>query len=330
MSTTKLNPRKIYEKEKASIDKKLIGLLQNKTPESLYEPCEYILKGKGKRIRAFLVLTSTKAAGGNFKDARNAATAVEILHNFTLVHDDIMDNADKRRGLPTLHVKYDLSTAILSGDILIAIAYQLLLKDSRENDKSLLDTFTQAIIEVCEGQGLDKEFETKKNVSLDEYLLMIRKKTAALAEMCCSIGAQVGGADKVTHAALKNYGLNLGIAFQLQDDLLDIIGDESEFGKTVGGDLMEGKKTFLFIKALELAKGNDKKLLEKMIRQNGIRKSEIGTYKNLYERLGVIDITSKEVDKYTKRALNSVRKIKDVQSSQLLIWLANSLLSRTK
>ena len=253
----------LYEIERNKINKILSFALKNRNPISLYEPGSYILNSGGKRLRPLLVLLSAKAVGGKFNDAYNAAAAVEMLHNFTLVHDDIMDNADKRRGRLTLHKKYDHNTAILAGDSLLSIAYEFLLKDCNGNAKEVISSFTHGLIEVCEGQSLDTDFELRKNVSLSEYIVMIKKKTAAMAEMCCKIGALLGGGTKKQVNALGKYGLNLGIAFQIQDDLLDISADEKEFGKTIGGDLVEGKKTFLFLEALEKSKGEDRKKLLK-------------------------------------------------------------------
>ncbi len=321
---------KIYNSERAKIDRKLARLLEKDKPESLYRPCDYILKSPGKRIRAFIVLLSAKAAGGNFKDVYNAAAAVEILHNFTLVHDDIMDNASKRRGMTTLHVKYDMNTAILSGDNLIAIAYRSLLKDSKQNTCTVIESFTNSIIEVCEGQSLDKEFEVRKQVELEDYKTMIRKKTAALVEMCCSLGAQICGGNKELVRQLQVYGRNLGLAFQIQDDLLDIIGDEKKFGKSVGIDLVEGKKTYLFLMARQSAGRGDRQLLNEFINNNGISSNQIKEFKEMYERLGVIDKTRKEVERYTRLALGSINKIENEEAKYLFNWLARMLLTRKK
>lgn len=324
------NCQNIYDSQKTKIDEKLAKLLENDKPESLYKPCDYILKSPGKRIRAFLVLLSAKAAGGNFRDVYNAAAAVEILHNFTLVHDDIMDNASKRRGLTTLHVKYDLNTAILSGDNLIAIAYRSLLKDSIRNTSMVIESFTSSIIEVCEGQCLDKEYEVRNAVTLDDYKLMIHKKTAALVEMCCSLGAQICGGDKQLIRRLQVYGRNLGLAFQIQDDLLDIIGDEKQFGKSVGIDLIEGKKTYLFLMAGQSAGRKDKQLLNQFIVNSGMAKNQIKDFRDMYERLGVLEETKKEVERYTRLALNSINKIENEEAKMLFNWLAMMLLNRKK
>jgi geranylgeranyl diphosphate synthase, type II len=319
---------KLYEAERKKINKILSQALENRKPVSLYEPSSYILNSGGKRLRPLLVLLSAKAVSGKFKNAYNAAAAVEMLHNFTLVHDDIMDNADKRRGRLTLHKKYDHNTAILAGDSLLSIAYEYLLKDCNGNTKEVISSFTQGLIEVCEGQSLDTDFELRRNVSLSEYIVMIKKKTAAMAEMCCRIGALLGGGTITQVSALGNYGLNLGIAFQIQDDLLDIIADEKKFGKTIGGDLVEGKKTFLFLEALEKSKGEDRKKLFKVIEKKGIRRNQVSGYKLIYEKLGVLDDARREIMGYTQKALRSINSLND-ENNKIFKWLADSLIYRT-
>jgi len=320
----------VYKNEIAKIENKLSRLIQDKKPKSLYDPCSYILNGGGKRLRPFLVLISAKAVGGDFKDVYNAATAVEVLHNFTLVHDDIMDNSSKRRGRSTLHNKYDLSTAILAGDSLIALAYESLLKDSKHHTNEIVSTFTRGVIEVCEGQSLDKEFEIRKSVSIDEYKEMIYKKTAALAQMCCSVGAQLCGASKEQIKIVSDYGKNLGMAFQIQDDLLDIMAEEHQFGKTVGSDLLEGKKTYLFLRALEKAKGKEKSDLFNVIKKKGIKRTEIDKYRNLYIKLDVLKDSEREIMKYTKLALKNLSQLPNDDGKNLMHWLANILTNRNK
>ena len=318
----------LYETERKKINAILSGALKHRNPSSLYEPGSYILNSGGKRIRPLLVLLSAKAVGGKFSAAYNAAAAVEMLHNFTLVHDDIMDNADKRRGRLTLHKKYDNSTAILVGDSLLSIAYEYLLKDCNGNSKQVISAFTNGLIEVCEGQSLDTDFEDRKNVSLAEYLLMIKKKTAAMAEMCCKIGALLGGGTNEQVKALGNFGLNIGIAFQIQDDLLDISADEKKFGKTIGGDLVEGKKTFLFLEALEKSTGDDRRKLLKVIERKGIRRNQINSYKTIYENLGVLDDARNEIKSYTRKAMKSINVLNE-KNKQIFKWLADSLIHRT-
>lgn len=320
----------IYEKERKKINLRLENVFSKREPRSLYEPSSYIISGTGKRLRPLLVLLTSKAVGGKFDVAYNAAVAVELLHNFTLVHDDIMDNADKRRGRLTLHKKYNESTAILVGDSLLSIAYEYLIKDCKDNTKYIFNSFTHGLVEVCEGQALDTEFESRRNVSLDEYMLMIKMKTASMIKMCCQIGSTLGGGSKESIKGITMYGLNLGIAFQIQDDLLDITADEEKFGKRIGGDLMEGKKTYLFIKALEKAKGEDRKALLKVIDNKGIRINQVNKYKTLYEKLNVIDDAKNSINYYTKKALKSLYVIKNENDRKILIWLADILLKRNK
>ena len=319
---------KLYEAERKKINKILSTSLKKRKPASLYEPGSYILNSGGKRLRPLLVLLSSKAVGGKFEKVYNAAAAVEMLHNFTLVHDDIMDNAEKRRGRLTLHKMFNHNTAILTGDSLLSIAYEYLLKDCNGNSKEVVSSFTHGLIEVCEGQSLDTDFESRKNVSLSEYIIMIKKKTAAMAEMCCRIGALLGGGTNSQVNALGNYGLNLGIAFQIQDDLLDISADEKKFGKTIGGDLVEGKKTFLFLEALEKSRGEDRKKLMKVIEKKGIRRSQVIYYKMIYEKLGILDDARREIRAYTQRALRSINLL-DEENKKIFKWLADSLIHRT-
>ncbi|MBZ0200702.1 MAG: polyprenyl synthetase family protein, partial [Ignavibacteriaceae bacterium] len=296
----------------------------------LYKPGEYIMASGGKRLRPLLVILSSRAVSNKKIKPYNASVAVELLHNFTLVHDDIMDNADIRRGRPTLHKLHSLDTAILVGDSLLSVAYEYLLKDCDGNAKEVLKAFTKGLVEVCEGQSMDKDFELKKTVKLEEYIVMIEKKTAAMAEMCCKIGAYLGGGTKAEVNALSKFGKNIGIAFQIQDDLLDISADEKKFGKVVGGDLMEGKKTFLFLKAFEKAKEDDKKLLTKVVEQKGIKQNQVNKYKLLYEKLEVLDDSRKEIVNYTNKALASLKVLNNEGDREIFTWLANSLIKRNK
>lgn len=319
----------LYEKERIKIEKRIQRSVKDRKPESLYKPAAYILESGGKRLRPLLVLLSAKAVGGDYADAYNAAVAVELLHNFTLVHDDIMDNADKRRNRLTLHKKYDTSTAILVGDGLLSVAYEYLLKDCNGNTKAVLSAFTKGLLEVCNGQSIDKIFETTGNVSIFDYIDMIKKKTASLFETCCKIGSLLGGGDNKQVKALSNYGKNLGIAFQIQDDLLDIIGDEKQLGKTVGGDLVEGKKTYLFIKAFEKAEDKERKILFNLVRNKGISREQIPVFKEIYLKLGILDEARKDIRRFSVRALNSVRLLKE-NDRQIFGWLTDSLIGRNK
>jgi geranylgeranyl diphosphate synthase, type II len=320
--------RSLYNAQRKIVELRIKKVFAKREPRSLYKPSAYLLESGGKRLRPLLVLLSAKAVGAKFSQAYNAAVAVELLHNFTLVHDDIMDNADKRRGRSTLHKKYDVNTAILSGDSLLSVAYEYLLKDCNGNAKNVLASFTKGLVEVCEGQSLDKEFEVRNIVSIHDYLEMIRKKTAAMAEMCCSIGAQIGGGTKTEIKALETYGRNIGIAFQIQDDLLDVTANEAEFGKVVGGDLIEGKKTFLFIKAFESAKGEDKKALFEMMLNKGIKSHQVEQYKGIYTRLGILNEAKNSIHHYSDFAINSLKNLRYKEDQDIFRWIAYSLIER--
>lgn len=330
MKNNDLKFQALYDKEREKVEKRLEESLKNREPKSLYEPSSYILESKGKRLRPLLVLLSAKTVGGKFKDVYNASLAVEMLHNFTLVHDDIMDNADMRRGKPTVHIKYDGNTALLAGDALLSVAYEFLLKDCNGNAKNVLSAFTHGLVEVCEGQSLDKDFETRSEVSIEEYILMISKKTAAMSEMCCKVGAELGGGSKEEIKALAKYGRNIGIAFQIQDDLLDVFASEAEFGKAIGGDLVEGKKTYLLIKALNKAEGSDKNDLLNLVINKGISKSEIPKFRDLYIRLGTVDDAKNEIKNYTEKAIKSLNKLHKKSEREIFYWLSDSLIKRNK
>jgi geranylgeranyl diphosphate synthase, type II len=317
----------LYDKQRILLEKKLSTSLNKRKPESLYGPGKYIISGGGKRLRPLLLIFSAKAVGSK-SNFYNTASAVELLHNFTLVHDDIMDNADKRRGRKTLHKMYDINKALLVGDSLLSVAYEILLSDVKVNQAEIVNAFTKSLVEICEGQSMDKDFETAKKVTLDEYMIMIRKKTAEMLKMCCKVGALAGSGSREEINALSSYGINLGIAFQIQDDLLDITGNEGEFGKKIGGDLIEGKKTFLILKALETAKGQFKKELEKYINSNGIKQEKIHYFKSMFEENGVIRSAEEEIRKYTQKALTPLKNLKEEKYKNFFIWLANNLIHR--
>jgi len=325
-----INYENRYAKLKDLINRELEHFIPKKHPAGIYDPLRYILAGGGKRIRPVLLILSCEAAEGKPSHALDAALAVEALHNFTLIHDDIMDNADTRRGRETIHKKWDKDTAILSGDALLGLAYESLLKTKSSRIGKIAQFFTNGIIEVCEGQSRDKEFEFRKNVSLDEYIMMINKKTSQLLVTCVKIGALIGNGKSSLIDAMENYAVNIGLAFQIQDDLLDIFADEKKFGKKIGGDIREGKKTYLLIKGLETVKDkNDKALLESVIIKKGVKKeSDIIAIKSIYERYGIIDSATNEIEKYTNRANEFLRKINDKTSREMLLWFSYMLLKR--
>lgn len=319
---------KKYRKYKSIIDQKLTSCIRKSEPVSLYEPMKYVLSASGKRIRPLLILLSCEAVGGTMNEAVNASVAIEVLHNFTLVHDDIMDNAESRRGRATVHVRWDANTAILVGDELVALAYRELLKTRSKAIAQVADLFTEGVVEVCEGQAYDKEFELLHEVSLDDYLLMISKKTGKLFSVSSEIGALIGGGTEREIRALRTYGTHIGRAFQIQDDLLDVIADEKEFGKTIGGDIVEGKKTYLLIRACERATGKDKQLIRSIIMNKGTARKNVPVVKEIYERYGIIELAKQSIDRDIRLANLQVQKLRQTQSREMLFWFSEMVLNR--
>lgn len=323
------------------IDKRLFSFLEEETerskyckdnqkyPYTLFDPLNYIMSGGGKRVRPILVLLSCEAFGGDINNAVDAAIAVEILHNFTLVHDDIMDNANTRRGKETIHRKWDVNAAILVGDELIGLSYRSLLRAKTANITGVLRAFTDGVIEVCEGQALDKEFEISTDVAIDDYKIMIRKKTAELLRTSSVMGAIIGNADENGINSISSYSENIGLAFQIQDDLLDVIADEGEFGKKIGGDILERKKTFLYLKALEILEG--KKRDEFMFLYNSPDSSEdkIKKIVKMYSEICVIGSAKDEIAAYTEKANKNLECINNSSAKKLLEKFSDMLLNRS-
>jgi geranylgeranyl diphosphate synthase, type II len=318
-----------YNTYKHLVERSLSGFVKEQVPQSLYVPLKYVLDGGGKRIRPVLLLLSCEAVGGKPSKAVYAGTAIEILHNFTLVHDDIMDRASSRRGRQTVHTKWDTNVAILVGDELLALAYRALLKTSSPNIQEISKIFTEGVVEVCEGQSYDKEFETRSSVGVKDYMLMIDKKTAKMVAVAAEIGGLIGNGSRSSILALRKYGEYVGRAFQIQDDLLDIIGNERELGKAVGGDLVEGKKTFLLLEALRVARGNDRRLLADIVRNNGGSRRLISTYRRIYFETGAIDAARCRIEQDISRAKRELHRLPASRAQAMLAWFADMLLNRT-
>ena len=277
--------------------------VQSKEPSSLYDPIHYILGLGGKRLRPILTLMTAEAFNEDYKKALNAALSVEIFHNFSLVHDDIMDAAPLRRGQPTVHEKWDINTGILSGDAMLIMAYQLFEEYDASTFQALAKLFSKTALKVCEGQQYDMDFETRDDVSVDDYLKMIEFKTAVLVGAAMKMGAIVSLASINDQEHIYEFGRLLGIAFQLQDDYLDAFGDPETFGKQVGGDIIENKKTYLYLKAITYSNDEDKLQLQHLY---GINPSDatdkIETVKQIFQSSGSADATRNEIEKYTKKA----------------------------
>ncbi len=299
-----------------------------RAPINLYDPISYILNLGGKRIRPILVLFSCEIFGGDKFKALDAALAIEMFHNFTLIHDDIMDNASLRRGKETVHRKWNENTGILSGDALMILSYKQLEKYKGEIFSKLYSLFNDTALQVCEGQQYDMDFEMRNEVTLDEYLKMISNKTAILLGCALQMGAIIANAVDKDVELIYNYGLNLGRAFQLQDDYLDTYGTE-EFGKKVGGDILENKKTFLFIKTLDLASKEDKKELVKLYSNFNGTDNKIDRVIEIFEKYNTKDLLLTEIQEYTQLAIKSVGNLSLSDSYKKgLINLSDGLMNR--
>ena len=287
------------------ITSKYISLLKiEKTPNELYDPIRYILSLGGKQLRPVLTLFSAEIFGTDYNKALHAATAIELFHNFSLIHDDIMDDAPLRRGNKTVHEKWNINTAILSGDAMLILAYQYFENYEPKIFKELAQLFSKTALEVCEGQQMDINFETRNDVSVSEYIKMIEYKTAVLVGAALKMGAIVAESTEDNKNAIYNFGLNLGIAFQLQDDYLDAFGDSASFGKQIGGDILENKKTYLYLLALEKANKEDKEELYNWFsttENNGQEK--IDRVKSIFEKTEATSATQNQIEIYTNNAL---------------------------
>ena len=285
-----------------------------KDPVNLYLPIEYILELGGKRLRPILVLLSCDLFNEDHIKAMEAALCLEMFHNFTLIHDDIMDKADIRRGKETVHKKWNVNTGILSGDALMIMAYQRLENYEGEKYKNLMSLFNKMALEVCEGQQLDIDFEALLEVPLDAYIKMISYKTAVLVGTSLRMGAIIAGASLEDQQKIYNFGLNLGIAFQLQDDYLDTFGNE-DFGKKIGGDILEGKKTFLYIKALELANDEDRFKLLELYGNEQDEASKIAEVKKIFLKNGLDALLTEQIEHYTLVAFQDIEGL-SIESSK--------------
>ena len=276
-----------------------------KEPKNLYEPIQYILTLGGKRLRPVLTLMTAEIFDVDYKEALNAALAVEVFHNFSLIHDDIMDDAPLRRGKDTVHEKWDINTGILSGDAMLIMAYQLFENYEVNTFQSLAKLFSKTALQVCEGQQHDIDFETRDNVTIPEYLKMIANKTAVLVGAAMQMGAIVAKTSEENQNKIYEFGKNLGIAFQLQDDYLDAFGNPETFGKQVGGDIIENKKTYLYLKALEFSDENEKAQLIHLfsIRPSDIE-NKIKTVKQIFLESGSSEATKKQIESYTNKAFS--------------------------
>ena len=327
------------------INNEIAKLDWKREPYGLYEPIEYTLAAGGKRVRPHLAMIASQMFDGKDEDVLPAALALEVFHNFTLLHDDVMDKADVRRGRPTVHVKWNDNTAILSGDQMLIEAYKLLSGVSADKLPKVLKLFNQMATEICEGQQYDVDFETQEQVTIEEYLKMIRLKTSVLLANALQIGAYIAGADEQAQEALYQFGIAVGLAFQIQDDILDVWGDPQTFGKAVGGDISCNKKTFVYLTALQLATtlnhstqplnhstqllNHSTQLLNHWYSQVLEDNTEkIAAVKAIFEQLGVREACESVVAQYTQSALEILDTLPQNTATEQLRQLANKLHTR--
>ncbi len=327
--------KNIFDDYLAAIERRLQYYSKPKEPINLYEPVRYILSAGGKRIRPIIMMICCDAAGGDPYKTIDCACAIELLHNFTLIHDDIMDNSDLRRGMNTVHITFGTANAILSGDVMIGLAYKL-LPELKKNSyaQEILTEFTNALITVCEGQALDMQYNSYHNITTKMYIEMIEKKTAGLLESSAVIGALFANADEQIIDTIKYFAKYLGLAFQLQDDLLDLISDTDTFGKKIGKDIIEGKKTFMIVKANETilnsteANDTEKKIISDFFLNNGLPVERITEIKQLFEKFNILNDTILEINSFYSKALKKLDELENNRGVEMLRWLINNLVLR--
>jgi len=329
-----LENKKLPEQLISRIEEELKLVPYGKRPDSLYDPIRYILSLGGKRLRPVLVLLSGRIFS-ELSDERlfNMGLVAEVFHNFSLLHDDVMDEAPLRRGMPTVHEKWDVNTAILSGDVMLVLAYQILSKLPPKSLPFCMNAFNQVAREVCEGQQLDMEFEQKEIVLLDDYIEMIRLKTAVLLGFCCKTGAFLAGANDEQFNKLYTFGESIGLGFQLMDDYLDVFGDSSKFGKRVGGDIASNKKTYLLIRALELAKGEQLYMLNHWLSMHNenLLDDKVKFVTQVYVSLGIDKEVKRLAESYFEKGFEQLASLrKENPKVQDLELFAKELMMREK
>ena len=297
------------------------------SPVNLYGPLEYFMGLGGKRLRPVLTLMAADLGGKLSDDAIHAAMSIELFHNFSLIHDDIMDKAPIIRGLPTVHEKWNSNIAILSGDVLLVKAYELISKQNKEHIPELFQLFNKTAIEVCEGQQMDMDFEEREDVTIEEYIAMIRLKTSVLLGCALEFGFIISDQTEQNRKNLYDFGVNLGIAFQIQDDILDLFGDPEKVGKQVGGDVKSNKKTLLYLVAEKICKDLNKNELTQLKEIKDLDKKVFET-RLFYQEIGVLDETKNYLDKYYDDAMKSLDSVNVNSSKENLLEITNFLFNR--
>ena len=308
----------------------LSGLITTEKPDVLYDSARYVLAGEGKHVRPVLVLVSSAIYGEPSARAMPAALAVELVHDFALVHDDIMDHAESRRARPAVHVAWNEDTAILCGDLLLSMSFDQVARTPSGRVPELVQAFAAMVAALCEGQALDKDFERRPLVYTAQYLDMIDRKTGALLSVALEMGGIIGDAPEDMLAALRSIGRQMGRAFQIQDDLLDLVAGDPGWGKPVGGDLMEGKKTFLLLEALERAEGEDRAYFSRIRKDSGLVESEIPEARQRMQALGVLDAARERVQQHSAAALARVQALPQGLATSALVRLIEQMALRRR
>lgn len=311
------------------IDEALVSLVAEREPRVLYESVAHVLQAGGKRVRPIVLLLVADASGSSVDRAFPAALAVEVFHNFTLVHDDLMDESDERRGRPTIHAKWDSGRAILAGDLMMGLSYDLLGRVDGCTLEALYDVYHPMVEKLCAGQALDEAFEHEELVSVEAYLDMIDRKTGALLSAAFELGGVIGGVSESDQRRLRRAGELVGRAFQIQDDLLDLTADDDDWGRAVGGDLVAGKKTFVTLCALERAEGEDYEWFARLVHDGGIPRNDVPEARARMDALGVFDDARKRVVSYTKQAYEQLENLPMSDSLTTLQWFLDRLQART-
>ncbi|MGB3465212.1 MAG: polyprenyl synthetase family protein [Cyclobacteriaceae bacterium] len=322
----------IIEEYRRKLSQELDRLDYGSHPAELYDPIRYLMSLGGKRMRPLLVLLAYGLKKDDVADILVPALATEVFHNFTLMHDDIMDNAPIRRGKPTVHEKWNANIAILSGDTMMVKAYDMLLHVDTRLLLEVLRKFNRCAVDVCEGQQLDMNFESIESVSEKEYLEMIRLKTAVLLGFSLELGGILAGFDEEATDLIREFGINIGIGFQLKDDLLDVYGDKDKFGKQVGGDIVSNKKTYLLINALKEAKGEQQEKLQDWLTREKFENDEkVAAVTAIYEELGIREMTRSQINRYFDKGFAALEKLNiSKERKKPLVDFTNYLINREK
>jgi len=328
LSAQEVAPSEHVAALRTRIDEALPTLVEGRTPAALYDAVEHVLRTEGKRIRPVLLLLVAESHGTSAERALPAALAVEVFHNFTLVHDDLMDEDEERRGHPTVHVKWNPGTAVLVGDLMMGLSYDLLGQVEGTDVEDLYAVYHPMVEQLCSGQALDASFEDEEAVSVEAYLDMIDRKTGALLSAAFELGGIIGGASMEEREHLRDAGQLVGRAFQIQDDLLDLTADDDAWGRGMGGDLVQGKKTFLTLRALERAEGADYDWFARLVTDGGLPRDDVPEARDRMATLGIFDEARDAVASYTEQAHDQLARLPDTAATETLHWLLDRLEAR--